>query len=104
MADSPNPVTDERAGQAEARLQQQEHMNACFRDTFGTPHGQDVLGYLMQRYHVFTTTAVNADPTAIAVHEGSRMVVLEIIRRCRAFDEAADFVAAQPKNERRGEA
>lgn len=73
------------------------------REFLNTEQGKELLGYLMEKYHVRSTTAaasmdaVMVDAHLTMLHEGERRVVLELIRMATISDEELTRLATRPQ-------
>ncbi len=56
------------------------YLHGAYKRLFDTPDGKTVLSHLMRSGYVFDTTYVRNDPNATALNEGSRRMVLSILR------------------------
>lgn len=54
-----------------------------FRQTFETPHGKNVLSYLMKRSGFLNTSFVQGDPYLSAFNEGQRALVIDICNKLK---------------------
>ena len=79
----------------------EKQMRVDFGLTFGPLHGQNVLAYLANRYHMFGTHTVG-DPILMAFEEGQRSVVLDIIEKSSAttFEERKKLILEELKHGR----
>jgi len=56
------------------------HLRRAYKHTFEAPEGKQVLLHLMKSCHMLTPTFVAGDPHQTAMNEGSRRVVLSILK------------------------
>ena len=56
-----------------------EAMRKVYRDTFSSPHGQEVLRDIVQRGSLHTVSFTGETPLSTAFNEGKRALALEII-------------------------
>ncbi len=61
-------------------MRDQTHLHAAYQRVFETPDGQLVLRHLMKTGYVFETTFVAGDTHRTALNEGSRRMVLSIVK------------------------
>jgi hypothetical protein len=61
-------------------LQRRDHVASAYRAVFESPQGEIVLAHLAKHGFVFDSTFVQGDPTATSLNEGSRRMVLSILR------------------------
>lgn len=61
-------------------LKERIHVHAAYKRVFGTEDGKTILKHLMKEGFVFDTTFVAGDPHKSAMNEGSRRVILSIMR------------------------
>lgn len=54
--------------------------HAAYVRLFNTPDGKIVLAHLMRQGYVFQSTHVPGDPNTTAMNEGSRRMVLSILK------------------------
>lgn len=59
---------------------------SIYKQVFGTEHGKQVIGDLMRRFRVHSTTYRQGDPTAMAYCEGQRSVILDILKHIQITD------------------
>jgi len=52
-----------------------------YQSTFGSPHGQRVLRHLMRMHGIMQTSYVEKDIYATIFNEGSRNVVVQILKK-----------------------
>jgi hypothetical protein len=60
----------------------------AYRRTFDTPDGKLVLHHLMQKAFITDSTFVASDPHQTALNEGSRRIVLSILKYALKNDNA----------------
>lgn len=70
-------------------------LRESYRRAFGTPDGQVVLRHLMKTCFVMTPTYVSGDERLSDINEGSRRVVLSIIR---TLNKSPDEVLEEMEN------
>ncbi|HMV57036.1 MAG TPA: hypothetical protein PKD38_07495 [Nitrospira sp.] len=61
-------------------LGKRDRVANAYRAVFETPEGEIVLTHLARHGFIFDTTFVQGDPQATALNEGSRRLVLSIMR------------------------
>lgn len=61
-------------------LEDRLYLHGAYKRLFDTPDGKKVLYHLMRTGFIFDTTYVRNDPNATALNEGTRRMVLSIIR------------------------
>ena len=82
-------MTDELK-QIESAQRVQSKVRSAYRRVFNSPEGHVVLLHLCREAYVFSPAFVQGDPYQSALNEGSRRVVLSIIRK--AFKSESDLL------------